>query len=54
MLLYMGNHNKLRMYALFKMDLRMEAYLRHLKDVRHRKLLTKLRIGVLSATCRFG
>ena len=50
----MGNHNKMRMYALFKMDLKMEAYLRHVKDVRHRKLLTKLRIGVLSLRIESG
>ena len=52
--LHMGNHNKMRMYALFKMDLKMEAYLRHVKDVRHRKLLTKLRIGVLSLRIESG
>ena len=52
--LHIGNHNKLRVYSLFKRDLRMEAYLWHVKDVRHRKLLTKLRIGVLSLRVESG
>ena len=31
---HVGNHNKLRSYVLFKSEVRMEAYLKHVVDVR--------------------
>ncbi len=37
---HIGNHNKLRTYALFKSEIKMEDYLRYVKDSRHRKMLT--------------
>jgi hypothetical protein len=51
---HLGNNNKLRIYALFKSEIKMEDYLRYVKDSRHRKILTKFRIGVLSLRVESG
>ena len=45
---------KLRIYALFKSEIKIEDYLRHVKDCRHRKVLTKFRIGVLPLRVESG
>ena len=52
--LHLDASHKLRMYAVFKENLHLEAYLREVTDVRKRRLMSMLRMGVLPLRIETG